>query len=637
MGTLGAIYAIASTILLNSFAQVEQHQLQGDVARATDAINNELKLLTNKVLDYATWDDNYQFVQGKNPDFCETAITDATFVTSNMNFAAIARSTGQILCSRGFDPIQKRSIPFVGSLQSYLTATDLLLKNPHPKSQHQGFLKLPEGLLMIASSPVLTSEGKGPILGSMMVGQYFNTVRVKNLTQSTRLSLTVQPIDDLHLSADFQIARLALSQKNTTFVAPLNQDFIAGYTFLKDIYGKPVALLRVKTPRTVYQQGILSLKYLGVSLLLLGGAAGGVICRLLDRIVASFRERDRLEQSLIQEATLRQSEAKYRIKAEELEHTLQALQQAQTHLIQSGKMSSLGQLVAGIAHEINNPVNFIHGNITYLKNHVQDLMELVNLYQKHYPAPAREIQTQIVQLDTAFLLKDLPLILSAIQAGSERIREIVLSLRNFSRLDESDMKFVDIHEGINSALLILQNRLNSNCCRPEIYALKEYGDLPQVECYPGQLNQVLMSLLVNAIDAIDEAWKDQGQSLQDTRKGSLQDTPTGSPTIQITTQVLSRWQVAIHITDSGKGISEAVQKKLFDPFFTTKAVGAGTGMGLAISYQIIEKHQGKLWCCSQPGQGAEFVVQIPIQQSKCQQQHFSDKENLSASPLFRNH
>jgi len=244
-------------------------------------------------------------------------------------------------------------------------------------------------------------------------------------------------------------------------------------------------------------------------------------------------------------------------------------------------------------------------------------MELVQLYQRHYPTPDLEIQTQVVQLDTDFLLTDLPLILSSIQSGSERIREIVLSLRNFSRLDESEMKFVDVHDGIESALMILQNRLNSSRLRPEIYILKEYGDLPQVECYPGQLNQVLMSLLVNAIDAIDADWVEQGRALGDTRKGSLQDGNTQSPTIQIHTQ-LSQQQVVIHISDNGKGISDTVQKKLFDPFFTTKPVGTGTGMGLAISYQIVvEKHQGKLWCCSQLGQGAKFVVQIPIQQSKC--------------------
>jgi two-component system, NtrC family, sensor kinase len=609
VGTLGAIYAIASTILLNSFAQVEEHQVQGNVAQATDAVNDKLNLLANRALDYATWDENYQFVKGENPTFCETGITDVTFVSGTLNFAAIVRSTGQVLCGKGFDLIQKKQIPFLESFQSYLGATDLLLKNPNLTSQHQGFLQLPEGLLMAASSPILTSEGEGPILGSMITGQYLDAARIEDLSQSTRLSLTVQPINDRHLSEDFQAARLALSRENATFVRPLDQNFIAGYALLKDIYGNPVALLRVKTQRTVYQQGILSLKYLGVSLLLLGGAAGGVIGRLLNRIVASLRERDRLEQSLIQEAHLRQSEAKYRTKAEELERTLQALQLAQAHLIQSEKMSSLGQLVAGIAHEINNPVSFIHGNITHLKRYVQDLMALVQLYQRDYPNPTLEIQAQIVQLDAEFLLTDLPLILSSIQSGSERIREIVLSLRNFSRLDESDMKFVDVHDGIDSALMILQNRLNSSRLRPEIDVLKEYGNLPQVECYPGQLNQVLMSLLVNAIDAIDEDWEEPGRLLQDSR--------TQPPTIQIKTQ-LSQQQVVIHISDNGKGISEAVQKKLFDPFFTTKPIGTGTGMGLAISYQIIvEKHQGKLWCRSQLGQGAKFVVQIPIQQSKC--------------------
>ncbi|NJR39569.1 MAG: HAMP domain-containing histidine kinase [Leptolyngbyaceae cyanobacterium CSU_1_4] len=443
----------------------------------------------------------------------------------------------------------------------------------------------------------------------MVVGQYLSSARIENLSQATRLLLTVQPLVSPALSAEFQTARLALSKQNATFVTPLSADFIAGYTLLQDIYGQPVAILRVKTSRTVYQQGILSLKYLGVSLLLLGGAAGGVIWLLLNRVVESFRERDRLEQSLIQEATLRQSEAKYRTKAEELEHTLQALQQTQAHLIQSEKMSSLGQLVAGIAHEINNPVNFIHGNISHLRGHVQDLMTLVHLYQRHYPNPDLAIQSQVRQLDADFLLQDLPLILSSLQAGSERIREIVLSLRNFSRLDESDMKFVNLHEGIDSTLLILQNRLNANRNRPEVTIVRQYGDLPQVECYPGQLNQVLMSLLVNAIDAIDEQWEHQRRSAE---AGSKE-----PPTIQIQTQVLSA-QVAIHIIDNGSGVAETVQTKLFDPFFTTKPVGTGTGMGLAISYQIVvEKHQGKLWCCSEVGQGAEFVVQIPIQQSKC--------------------
>jgi two-component system, NtrC family, sensor kinase len=604
VGALGAIYAIASTILLSSFASVEQQQVEGNVAQAIDAIDGEVNLIDSRVLDYANWDNTYQFVQGKDPDFCKTQLTDITFISGSVNFSAIALSKGKVLCTQGFDLAQKKPQPFVNSLRNYMTA-DLLLKNPTPESYQHGLIHIPEGLLIVGSRPVLSTDGEGPIFGSIVMGRYLNSAVVESLSQSTRLSLEIQSFG-VPLPADFQKAQKALSPKNTVVVMPLNSDFVAGYTCLKDLYGKPIAILRVKTPRTIYQQGILSLKYLGVALLLVGGASGLVIWALLKRTVEYLRDRDRLEQSLQQEAILRQSEEKYRTKAAELEQTLQALQQAQIHLIQSEKMSSLGQLVAGIAHEINNPVSFIHGNITHLKGQVEDLLTLVQLYQHHYPTPPPEIQTQAAEVDTVFLLKDLPLILASIQAGAERIREIVLSLRNFSRLDESAMKFVHIHEGIDSALLILQSRLNANCApcstseaaRPEIQIIKEYGELPQVECYAGQLNQVLMNLLVNAIDAIDER-------------------RPAAPQIQIRTEFLPPHQVAIHIIDNGTGIPEASQSKLFDPFFTTKPVGSGTGMGLAISYQIVvEKHQGELLCSSQPGQGAEFVVKIPVCQSK---------------------
>jgi two-component system, NtrC family, sensor kinase len=596
VGTLGGIYGIASTILLSSFAQVEQQQMKGDVAQAIDAIEQEVNLIDSRALDYANWDETYQFVLGKNPGFCEAELTAVTFIAGSVNFSAVALSQGQVLCTQGFDLARKQPKPFVNSLRNYLTA-DLLLKNPTIASNQQGLISIPEGLLIVASRPVLTTDGEGPVFGSIVMGRYINSTVVESLSQSTRLSLAIQPLDR-PLPADFQKAQADLSSQNTVVVMPLNSDLVAGYTWLKDLYGKPIAILQVKAPRTVYQQGILSLRYLGVALLVVGGAAGAVILVLLKRTVDYLRDRDRLEQSLQQEAVLRQSEAKYRTKAEELEQTIQALQQAQTHLIQSEKMSSLGQLVAGIAHEINNPISFIHGNIAYLKRHVQDLMAMVQLYQRHYPNPCPEIQTQAIELDTVFLLKDLPLVLVSIQSGSERIREIVLSLRNFSRLDESEMKFVNIHEGIDSALLILQNRLNADRHRPEIQISKQYGDLPPVECHAGQLNQVLMSLLVNGIDAIDEIHPE-------------------SPQIQIRTQLLPTQQIAIHIIDNGSGIPESVQNRLFDPFFTTKPVGSGTGMGLAIAYQVVvEKHQGQLLCHSQPGQGAEFVVKIPVCQSK---------------------
>ena len=289
-----------------------------------------------------------------------------------------------------------------------------------------------------------------------------------------------------------------------------------------------------------------------------------------------------------------------------LEKTLQELQSTQAQLIQSEKMSSLGQLVAGVAHEINNPVSFIHGNLVHATEYIQELLELLALYQDCYPTPSEEIQSQIEAIELGFIVKDLTKLLKSMQIGTSRIREIVLSLRNFSRLDESDFKRVDVHEGIDNTLMILRNRLKATEKRPEIGIIRNYGDLPFVDCYPGQLNQVFMNLLTNAIDALDES--NQGLSY-----GDVEAEPN---TITISTECLDKEWVKISIKDNGLGMNQEVQSKLFDPFFTTKPVGKGTGLGLSISYQILtDKHQGKLYCNSELGEGSEFVLEIPVKQS----------------------
>jgi two-component system, NtrC family, sensor kinase len=278
-----------------------------------------------------------------------------------------------------------------------------------------------------------------------------------------------------------------------------------------------------------------------------------------------------------------------------LSSTLEQLQQSQLRLIQSEKMSALGNLVAGVAHEINNPVNFIFGNITHANEYTQDLLKLLQLYQKHSLSLHPEIRQQADAIDIEFLTEDLPKVLASMRMGADRIREIVLSLRNFSRLDQADSKPVNIHEGIDSTLLILQHRLKANDHKAEVRIIKYYGDLPLVICYPGQLNQVFMNILSNAIDALEE------QENQD------------NSTIQITTQQLSTNQVSICISDNGSGMSPEIQQRIFDPFFTTKPVGKGTGMGMSISYQIIvEKHQGRIWCKSTIGQGTTFGIEIPV-------------------------
>ncbi len=296
--------------------------------------------------------------------------------------------------------------------------------------------------------------------------------------------------------------------------------------------------------------------------------------------------------------------AESRTKGQELQHTLQELQRTQIQLVQNEKMSSLGQLVAGIAHEINNPVNFIHGNITHANLYTQDLLDLIMLYEECYPQPPAAIAHKINTIDLEFLREDLPKLLESMNIGTTRIREIVKSLRLFSRLDESEFKPINVHDGLESTLMILEHRIRSKATGHPIQIIKHYGDLPQIECFAGNLNQVFMNILVNAIDAVEEVHY---------RNPSLE--ITYEPTITIFTETQND-RISIRFVDNGIGMSEEIQSKIFDPFFTTKAIGKGTGMGMSISYQIITaKHHGKLSLTSTPGQGSEFRIEIPIHQS----------------------
>ncbi|WP_264324649.1 ATP-binding protein [Romeriopsis navalis] len=307
-----------------------------------------------------------------------------------------------------------------------------------------------------------------------------------------------------------------------------------------------------------------------------------------------------------QSAALAQKNQQLQMTQTELIDGFEALEKAQSKLVQAEKMSSLGQLVAGVAHEINNPVNFIHGNLRHVAEYSQDLLDLVKAYQAAYPDPLPQLEAATESLEFDFVQADLPKMLASMKVGTDRIRHIVLSLRNFSRMDESAFKAVDIHEGIDSTLLILQHRLKASSERAAIELIREYSDLPLVECYAGQLNQVFMNILANAIDALEEL------AQQRATQGN-QDQP-----IQITVRtalVDDGQSVQITIADNGIGIPPEVQARIFDPFFTTKPVGKGTGMGMSISYQLVtEKHHGRLTCVSTPGQGAKFVIELPLKQ-----------------------
>ena len=280
---------------------------------------------------------------------------------------------------------------------------------------------------------------------------------------------------------------------------------------------------------------------------------------------------------------------------------IEQLERAKLQLVQSEKMSALGQMVAGIAHEINNPVNFIYGNLQPARDYTQDMQELLELYQRSYPEPSADIQALLEEIDIDFITQDLNKVLDSLSTGAARIRDIVLSLRNFSRLDEATQKAVNIHEGVESTLLILNSRIQTS--PSNIVIEKAYGELPLIDCYPSQLNQVLMNLIANAIDAL-EACSD---------RPATEDSLPRENKIQISTEVIDPDWIRVAIADNGVGIEKDAIAKLFDPFFTTKPVGKGTGLGLSISYQIIvEKHRGRLYCQSNPGRGTQFFVEIPV-------------------------
>lgn len=292
-------------------------------------------------------------------------------------------------------------------------------------------------------------------------------------------------------------------------------------------------------------------------------------------------------------ATLEQRVAE---RTQALQDALDDLKRAQVQLVQTEKMSSLGQLVAGVAHEINNPVNFICGNLNHAQEYGEQLLEVVQLYQHHYPAPVPEIADKLTDWDLAFVLEDLPKLHRSMELGANRIKELVHSLRAFSRLDHGEMQGVDIHQGIDSTLMILHCRLKAKGDRPTIQIVRDYQAPTHLGCYPGPLNQVFMNLLSNAIDALEDC----------TGEGAI------APKIEIRTRKLDHGWVEVAIADNADGITAEQQAQLFEPFFTTKPIGKGTGMGLAISHAIVtENHQGKLLCHSTPGQGTTFLVQFP--------------------------
>ena len=366
-----------------------------------------------------------------------------------------------------------------------------------------------------------------------------------------------------------------------------------------------VILSSISILATAQGVGIFAMEMSPDSLVLLQSFVGVLSLTILI-LLSTISEQKSAEQQLKHANEFLESRVQER--TAELSQALIDLKNMQIQLVQTEKMSALGQMVAGVAHEINNPVNFIHANLTHAATYFQNLLDIVGIYRKatHDPEFYQRNNIELSELD--FLEEDVQKLLQSMEIGTNRISEIVNSLRNFSRLDESELKTADIHEGLDNTLVILQHRLGMSSveCSSEIKVLKSYGDLPLVDCYPGQLNQVFMNVISNAIDAIQEC----------DRQGSSQEIDAEPNMLHILTELNHSGNVAIRIRDNGTGIPGELHHKLFDPFFTTKPVGYGTGLGLSISHQIItEKHKGKLYFHSDSNQGTEFVIEIPVSQA----------------------
>jgi signal transduction histidine kinase/sensor domain CHASE-containing protein len=650
--------SIVWRLLEKPLIELEKTRLDDQVLAFRGYTSATEKGLRNLISSYANWTDLHNAVQEPNRAWIKKEVSEQLLFTTDIDVVKVIKFPNQEIIGEA------------GSKILALTVVNAKIQNLTKKNKlSQELIDTEEQrLILLAGSPIYRSDGTGKSSGTLIVGQLLDKVWLRqflNYSQPTTRLEIISLDGKLFVSSntdgkpdiwkkDYFYSQIlpTISQKRSYYHI---QPELGLNTIYAPIYSgnQPIAIVKLQIVAKYFQEAKLTLTRLIVLVLSLVVLLSVFIAHLLAKQIShpivqlakrsktlaagdlsspipnvqhsgeigqlanAYQEmahslttlinnleqrvaertqelevaRDTLEER-VQERTveLLQKNQELEIKTEQLRTALHNLKMAESQLIQTEKMSSLGNLVAGIAHEINNPINFIYANITYIKNYTQDLFNLIHRYQQRYSDP--EIQLYAAEIELEYLSKDLPQILASMDTGADRIKDIISSLRNFSRHDEAEIKKVNIHEGIDSTLLLLQHRLNPHHNFPVIQVIKEYDNLPLIECYSRQLNQVFMHILVNAIDALEFHQEQFDKKIIIQTKNNQN-------------------SVIINIIDNGIGIEQKNISQIFDPFFTTKSVGRGIGLGLTVSYQIIQKHQGNIKVISQLSRETQVIIQLP--------------------------
>ncbi len=583
------LYLVSWSILMGSFAELEEHDTHRNVERVLAALSDDISLLGATVTDWASWDDTYAFIEDANTDYIKANLIDGTFIGLRLNFMLFINASGQTVFSRAFDLHNEEETPVPQSLQEYLAANDLLISHPDTESSVDGLILLPEGPLLVASRPILTSEDEGPVRGALLMGRYLDATEINRLAETTLLSLAAYRVDDMQMPADFQTALSSLSPEAQILVRPLNAQSIAGYALLMDIYEKPILVLRTDMPRDIYAHGQTSIFYIILSIVTAGLVFGTVTVLLLEKQVlsrlahlgrsvsnigtsgnlttrVSMTGRDEVSKlagaiNTMMEA-LERSEKTLKEKSAQLMAQHQELNEKTMELAQASRHKS--EFLAHMSHELRTPLNAIIGFSELMLDGV--------------PGEVNEEQKQC---------------LNDVLSSGQHLLSVINEILDLSKIEAGEMELKLSNIRLDSIIQSLKNEM-----RPILTAKKQSLEvdveegLPLVRADRNRVRQVLLNLLGNASKFTPKSGKLKVEAVRE-----------------------NNW-CRVSVVDNGIGIKKADQERIFEPFCQLDSHPAkeegGTGLGLTIAKQIIEKHGGRIWVESKYRKGSRFTFTLPV-------------------------